>query len=67
MKRREEYAVDLADERIKAGNGMKEHKNVTICQDEGKKTTSRLYEINFVLSINLEKLERDTPTMLPAS
>jgi len=31
MERREGYAIDLVDERIKAGNGgMKEHKNVTI-------------------------------------
>lgn len=57
MERGEGYAVDLVNEGMKAGNGgTKEHKNVTIRRDEGKKSTSRFYEINFtVLSIDLAR------------
>jgi len=67
--RREGYAIDSVDERIKAGNGgMKEHKNVTIYQDEGKKFTLRLYDINFVLSIDPAELFRTgTSTMFTAN
>lgn len=58
MERRGGYAVDLVDDGMKAGNdGIKERKNVTI-RDEGKKSTSRLYEIKTrVLSIDLAELE----------
>jgi len=69
MEKREGYAIDSVDKRIKAGNdGMKEHKNVTIYRDEGKKFTLRLYDINFVLSIDPAKLFRTgTLTMFTAN